>query len=77
MRLCPFLMPNFALQSGTPINNRQDMNRKNDYQIPRVTVLGYPDEPLMALSAKPGSHVYDEGLDTEDGWTDYEPNYQP
>ena len=53
------------------------MNRKNDYQIPRVTVLGYPDEPLMALSAKPGSHVYDEGLDTEDGWTDYEPNYQP
>ena len=46
------------------------MNKRKDYAAPRTTSLIMPDEPLMALSARPGTHVYDEGLDTEDGWTD-------
>lgn len=46
------------------------MNRRKDYEAPRTSVLIMPEDPVMALSAKPGTHVYDEGLDTEDGWTD-------
>ena len=48
------------------------MSRRNDYVAPRTTVFQMPDEPLLALSAKPGEQVYDEGLDTEDGWTDFD-----
>ena len=46
------------------------MNKRKDYAAPRVTLHQVPDEPLMAISARPGTHSYDEGLDTEDGWTD-------
>ena len=48
------------------------MNKRKDYAAPRTVIFWMPDEPLMALSATPGTHVYDEGLDTEDGWTDDE-----
>ena len=65
--LC-LLMLNFA----TSKNRSKEMDRRKDYLAPRTTVFQMPDEPLMALSAKPGEHVYDEGLDTEDGWTDFE-----
>ena len=46
------------------------MNKKDFYRAPSTIVVMMSDEPLMSLSAKTGKHVYDEGLDTEDGWTD-------
>ena len=48
------------------------MNERKDYAAPEARFFRMPDEPLMAISARPGTHVYDEGLDTEDGWTDDE-----
>ena len=63
-----FLMLNFAAAN----NGRKEMDRKNDYVVPRTTLFQMPDKPLLAVSAKPGDHVYDEGLDTDEGWTDFE-----
>ena len=69
MKLVSFLMLNFATQKKST-NIKKEMNRRNDYSVPRTNVLSVPDESLMALSARPGTHAYDEGLDSEDGWTD-------
>ncbi len=46
------------------------MKKKNDYLPPLTRSVGYPEEPVLVLSARPGGHKYDEGYDSEEGWTD-------
>lgn len=46
------------------------MNKEKFYRPPVTTIVIMQEEPVMALSAKTGKHTLDEGMETEDGWTD-------
>ena len=46
------------------------MEKRKDYLPPVARSLGYPEEPVLVLSARPGGHEYDEGYDSEEGWKD-------
>ena len=46
------------------------MNKEKIYLPPVTTIVIMQEEPVMALSAKTGKHTLDEGMETEDGWTD-------
>lgn len=46
------------------------MNKDKVYLPPTLRAVECPAGPVLVLSARPGSHEYDEGIDTDEGWAD-------